>query len=392
MPVLIGETGNAGDGVHIAANEATVLKAVETSGVGSAAWAFGITGNADGLTNADGSLTAYGKEIAGYIKANAAAAAPPATPSANDAKIASNDYGASLIDATGNNWTITAAGAATVNGAAAGYTANVSTLAYVDGHIWQENTAGNWWQWTGTGWAGGSATSPLPPPTETISLRMSEDAYKGDAQFTVKVDGTQVGGTRTVTALHGQGTSQVFDLAGLSAAAHTVSIAFINDAYGGSALTDRNLYVDSIAINGATKAGSAAALTSNGAVSFTLDPAGPAGAAPADMLKLNLSGDAYQGNAQFTLSVDGKPFAMPQSVTASHGAAAWQAFDFAASFGAGNHTVAVTFTNDLYAGTAGSDRNLYVNGIDVNGTHYGSGVTSLMSSGDTASYTFAKAA
>ncbi|MDQ2763023.1 MAG: hypothetical protein M3Y22_05895, partial [Pseudomonadota bacterium] len=53
------------------------------------------------------------------------------------------------------------------------------------------------------------------------------------------------------------------------------------------------------------------------------------------------------------------------------------------------HTLAVTFTNDLYGGSASTDRNLFVNGIDVNGVHYGSGTTTLMSSGDKASYTFA---
>jgi hypothetical protein len=35
---------------------------------------------------------------------------------------------------------------------------------------------------------------------------------------------------------------------------------------------------------------------------------------------------------------------------------------------AGAHDIAVSFINDLYAGTPSTDRNLYVTGIDVGGT------------------------
>ncbi len=142
-----------------------------------------------------------------------------------------------------------------------------------------------------------------------------------------------------------------------------------------------------------TKAGTTAPWLSLGTRTFTQGPATKAaiGAAP-DTLRLNLSEDSYQGDAQFTLSVDGKPVTMPQSITALHGAGAWQTFDFASSFTPGTHTVGVTFTNDLYGGSATTDRNLYVGGIDVNGTHYGTGTTALMSTGDTATYTFTKAA
>ena len=38
---------------------------------------------------------------------------------------------------------------------------------------------------------------------------------------------------------------------------HVISIDFLNDLYGGSPTTDRNLYVQSIAVDGVTRAGSA---------------------------------------------------------------------------------------------------------------------------------------
>ena len=111
---------------------------------------------------------------------------------------------------------------------------------------------------------------------------------------------------------------------------------------------------------------------------------------PADTLTLHLAEDAWQGDAQFTLTIDGKAISTPQAVVARHSAGAWQDLSFAGNFGAGSHKVGVTFTNDAYGGVSTADRNLYVNGIDVNGQHYGSGSTALMSNG-TASFTVATA-
>ena len=102
---------------------------------------------------------------------------------------------------------------------------------------------------------------------------------------------------------------------------------------------------------------------------------------PADTVTVHLAEDAYNGNAQFQVLVDGKAVTTPQQVLASHAAGAWQDLSFAGNFGAGSHTIGVQFTNDAYGGSATTDRNLYVNGIDVNGTHYGSGVSALMSNG-----------
>lgn len=105
---------------------------------------------------------------------------------------------------------------------------------------------------------------------DELVLMMSEDAYQGDAQFTVSVDGKQIGGTLTAIASHAAGQSQAFAVAGQFAAGlHTVSVAFLNDAYGGTAATDRNLYVVGAALNGAPLAGVALAMLSGGAQSFS---------------------------------------------------------------------------------------------------------------------------
>jgi hypothetical protein len=53
-------------------------------------------------------------------------------------------------------------------------------------------------------------------PDEMV-LSLSEDAWNGDAQFTVSVDGQQIGGVQTASAAHAQGQSQEFDLRGTAA-------------------------------------------------------------------------------------------------------------------------------------------------------------------------------
>ena len=127
--------------------------------------------------------------------------------------------------------------------------------------------------------------------------------------------------------------------------------------------------------NGATPGTPAASATS------TAQPA-PAAAsatggsttAPVNTLTLHLSEDAWQGNAQFLVSVDGKALNTATEVTASHAGGSVQDFGFTGNFGAGPHDVAVTFLNDAYAGSAATDRNLYVNAIDLDSQHQNLGV------------------
>ncbi len=153
--------------------------------------------------------------------------------------------------------------------------------------------------------------------SDTLVLSMSEDAYLGDAQFTVAVDGVQLAGTFTTTALHAFGTSQTFTFMGdWGVGAHTVTVKFVNDAYAGTPSLDRNLYVNGISYDG-TASGQTAALMSTGPKSFSvtdttaipgtaiLPPSVTTGSG-SDTLVLNMSEDAYLGDAQFTVAVDGE--------------------------------------------------------------------------------------
>jgi hypothetical protein len=96
---------------------------------------------------------------------------------------------------------------------------------------------------------------------------MAEDPFQGDAQFTVSVDGKQIGGVQTTTAVVDDGQFQEFDVHGnFGQGGHQVSIDYLNDAVGGFypagtpglppggpwALDteDRNLYVMGMSLDG----------------------------------------------------------------------------------------------------------------------------------------------
>jgi len=104
---------------------------------------------------------------------------------------------------------------------------------------------------------------------DTLVVNVSEDAYAGNSSFTVSVDGTQIGGTRTATASHASGASQDVTLAGSwGSGSHVVTVNFINDLYGGTPATDRNLYVNTLTYDGSATVVDAA-LQSNGKVDFS---------------------------------------------------------------------------------------------------------------------------
>ena len=220
--------------------------------------------------------------------------------------------------------------------------------------------------------------------TDTLKLNLSEDAYKGDAQFTVTVDGVSLGAAQTVTASHAAGAQQLFTYTGnWGAGPHKVAVKFLNDAYAGTAATDRNLYLMSADYDGNAYAGINAAMYSTG------DTAQVAVQAPAttDTLTLGLSEDAYKGDAQFTVTVDGVSLGAAQTVTASHAAGAQQLFTFNGNWGAGPHNVSVKFLNDAYAGTSATDRNLFLISAQYDGKTYANINKGMYSTGDTAQVT-----
>lgn len=116
--------------------------------------------------------------------------------------------------------------------------------------------AAAWRQYFGVPQASGDHVFPTPPTVgsgpDTLVLAMSEDAFQGDAQFTVSLDGTQLGGVLTTAAWHNLGQGQNFTFNGSWGAVgpHIVTVTFLNDAWGGAASLDRNLYVNAVTFDG----------------------------------------------------------------------------------------------------------------------------------------------
>jgi hypothetical protein len=236
--------------------------------------------------------------------------------------------------------------------------------------------------------------TPLTAGTgsDTLVLSMSEDAWQGDAEFTVTVDGTQVGGIYTTTASHAAGSSQTFSLLGnWGSSTHAIGVSFINDAYGGTATTDRNLYIQQVSYDGVAATGGAAELASNGTSTFsvaaTTPPAATTTATPvttgtgSDTLVLSMSEDAWQGDAEFTVTVDGTQVGGIYTTTASHAAGSAQTFSLVGNWGSSAHAIGVSFINDAYGGTATTDRNLYIQEVSYDGVAATGGAAELASNG-----------
>jgi len=100
------------------------------------------------------------------------ASAATCNPSTNDAVIVGTT--GTIVDSDCNAWTITTGAQVSLNGTADTTTANVTEMAYVSGAIWQENTAGNWYEKTSATATWVQGTDPLPATPElTASLNWS---------------------------------------------------------------------------------------------------------------------------------------------------------------------------------------------------------------------------
>lgn len=85
---------------------------------------------------------------------------------------------------------------------------------------------------------------------------------------------------------------------------------------------------------------------------------------------LRVAADSWKGDPNLRLEVDGETIGN-WKVSADHGAGEWETIRVSGDFGEdGPQQVKVGFTNDAYGGTPDTDRNLYVDRIEVNGKTY----------------------
>jgi hypothetical protein len=116
-----------------------------------------------------------------------------------------------------------------------------------------------------------SATPSNPTKSFDIVVKASADLYNGAPIMRVALDGKSLGDF-TVTASHALKQTQTFTFHqdNLDASvAHKLSLAFINDAWGGTSATDRNLWIDDVVSNSVDIAG-VSQLQSNGSLLYSL--------------------------------------------------------------------------------------------------------------------------
>ncbi len=217
----------------------------------------------------------------------------------------------------------------------------------------------------------GGSGMPLPPVSQhVITLTVDGDQFQGvDPILRVTVDGEQIASDTPVTAIHSAGTWEAITIQPfLLASSSQLGLELVNDpgdpapGYGNPVAGESNaIYIQQITIDG--KAITSGQITLNNS-NFTYVPIPQTTSAP-DTLVLDVSEDAYQGDAQFVVSVNGVQIGGIQTATASHSAGQDTAVTLNGSYGA-DPTVVVTFTNDLYLGP-GEDRNLYVDGMTYDG-------------------------
>lgn len=85
--------------------------------------------------------------------------------------------------------------------------------------------------------------------THTLDVSLSEDAYQGDANAAISLDGAAATNV-TVKKLHSSGAWQHYTATIADDLTHALKVDFTNDGYGGSLALDRNLYVGPVLYDG----------------------------------------------------------------------------------------------------------------------------------------------
>ena len=129
----------------------------------------------------------------------------------------------------------------------------------------------------------GTAAAPtanladLEDATTPLVVYLMGDSYQGPAVASITVDGKTALSNIAVTASRTGAPLAVRVPGVLSAGSHNVGVGFLQDAWGGSPATDRNLYVVAITYNGAPCCGCPgdfAALPSAGSHTTTISVPG----------------------------------------------------------------------------------------------------------------------
>jgi hypothetical protein len=129
------------------------------------------------------------------------------------------------------------------------------------------------------------------------------------------------------------------------------------EVWDGSAARSHDFYVDACALEGKANVESTSKISSNRPTTEVGD----------HNLVLRISEDAYNGHAQFIVKVDGVQVGNIFTATVAHGSGSSNILLKGNWDPVAMHQVEVTFLNDLWEGSAAKDRNLYVDGVALDG-------------------------
>jgi endoglucanase len=100
----------------------------------------------------------------------------------------------------------------------------------------------------------------------SVVLTLVEDAWSGDARYLLTLDGQPLPGPRAEPVTRSSGQADLVTIPGpFTTGTHHLTVTFLNDAYGGSPSTDRNLYLIGATLDGAVLPNAFSALTGTGA-------------------------------------------------------------------------------------------------------------------------------
>jgi len=229
---------------------------------------------------------------------------------------------------------------------------------------------------------------------DEIRLMISQDWFNGSVQYRVFVDGKQVGGTFTASALKSLAQADTVIIRGDFGDTVTVRVQMINDdAATGSTTRDRNLYVNAITYNGEDLP-IRAYLANNTPQDFVfkadgtmisppalvkpepnvipipaIDPLPPKtvsiGEGP-DEVVIRINQDWYLESARYVVLLDGKQVGGVQEAAAFRSAGETDTLILRGAFSDGPVNIAIRFVNDKTDGY-GRDRNLYVQSATFKG-------------------------
>lgn len=254
---------------------------------------------------------------------------------------------------------------------------------------------------------------PETPDTRHVQLVLAGDAWKGQSKAVVALDGQEV--FRGAIQV-GQGRETVLDLG--QVARHEDSrivVTFQTDKPGAGGAEARPLMVKDVLVDGVATGQSMKLLTA-GRMHLTLEaepqakafalaqeapftfaaaaqPLAKAAAAPRtlvlgegeDVLRFALKGDAWKGQPEYMVVLDGEVLGGVNSIAARNHRKDVEFLEIHGDFTPGAHEVAIRYLNDVQGPGAADKRNIHVTSVSFNGDDLGMGA-SLLKNGDALFY------